>query len=302
MELTSPVDDGHYALDVVGAQYGLPGGGLHVYFTGDLLHPPMVPDREIWADGRRWRQGAIDHLMAIAELAELRPGERVLDIGSGLGGPARLLAREYGVMVTSVTNSAAHACTSRRLNGRSDDWRRQITVVLADCQRELPEGPFDAALSINMLYQVPDHKALFKRVFDSLAPGGRFVIDDWMLTPWATAADVVALAGHFQYPHLARIETIEDDLLAAGFPPTEKVADFGHVGRGPMAEHFERQAMNHFAPQIIMDWPGDPVHSPGQSAYGRLMVEEFVAAVNLTLDLYRDRHMTYRRLLTRKPN
>ena len=40
--------------------------------------------------------------LALAELAELRPGERVLDIGAGIGGPARVLAARFGARVTAV--------------------------------------------------------------------------------------------------------------------------------------------------------------------------------------------------------
>ncbi|RCG32064.1 class I SAM-dependent methyltransferase [Sphaerisporangium album] len=260
----------------------------------------MVADSSVWADGRLWRQGAADHVTTIADLAELRAGERVLDVGCGLGGPARLLVRARGVSVTSVTNSMAHAMTARMLNRQAPDWWDLITVVLADGQEDLPKGSYDAALSINMLYQVPDHRALFTQVYEALAPGGRFVVDDWMLTSFATEGDVSALTAHFAYPHFARISTIEDDLLAAGFPPAERVFDYGHVARGPMAEHFESQVRNYFAPRIIDDWPSEPADRPGIPAYGRQMVEEFVAAVNLTIDLYQSRHMTYRRLMVRK--
>lgn len=297
----SGTQDGHYTLDVVGAQYGLPGGGLHIYLTGDLLHPPMIADPDIWADGSLWRHGAALHTLEIAELAELRAGEHVLDIGGGLGGPARLLARRLGVHVTSVTNSAAHAATSRKLNSRAPGVGDRITVVLGDCQREVPQGPFNAAISLNMLYQVRDQKALFERVFNSLAPGGRFVVDDWMLTSQADSEDLRALDAHFQFQHFARTDGIEDDLMAAGFPPAERCVDFGHVGRGPMADHFERQMWEYFAPRVISDWPGDPVHRPGRPAYGQLMIKEFVEAVNLTIDLYERHRMTYRRLLVRKP-
>ncbi|GAA0389259.1 SAM-dependent methyltransferase [Streptomyces luteireticuli] len=296
----SPRDTGHYTLDVVGGRRGLPGGGLHIYLTGDLLHPPMVPDSAIWSDGRRWKQGAALHTRRIAELAELAAGERVLDIGGGLGGPARLLAHDYGVHVTSVTNSAAHARTSRILNASLSPGPGSVAVVLGDGQRALPRGPFAAALSVNMLYQVRDHRALYRRVFDGLAPGGRFVIDDWMLTSRATEEDVAGLAAHFRFPHFARTHTVEDDLLAAGFPPAEVALDLGHVGRGPMADHFERQMWEYFAPQVISDWPGDPVESPGRPAYGRLMIEQFVEAVNTTIRLYAQRRMTYRRILVRK--
>ncbi|MGP4001765.1 SAM-dependent methyltransferase [Streptomyces sp. 8N706] len=291
----------HYSGDVVGAQLGLAGGGLHIYLTGDLLHPPMVPDPEIWADGRQWRRGAALHTLQIADLAELAEDERVMDIGGGLGGPARLLARRYGVHVTSVTNSPVHAATSRKLNAALGLSRGSVTVQLSDCQRSLPDGPFDAAISINMLYQVANHRALYDRVFRSLAPGGRFVIDDWMLTSLATDEDVAGLTAHFQFPYFARTTTVEHDLVAVGFLPAETSLDLGHVARGPMADHFERQMWEHFAPRVICDWPGDPVLAPGRHAYGRLMIEEFVAAVNTTIDLYRRRRMTYRRILVRKP-
>ncbi|MFI0976105.1 SAM-dependent methyltransferase [Streptomyces sp. NPDC021093] len=294
-------DNGHYARDVVGAGRGLPGGGLHIYLTGDLLHPPMVPDPAIWSDGRRWRDGAALHTRQIAELAGLTAGERVLDVGGGLGGPARLLAREHGVRVTSVTNSAAHAATSRRLNAIRPMGEGSVTVVLGDCQRSVPGGPFAAAVSINMLYQVQDHRALFEQVFSSLEPGGRFVIDDWLLTPLATPEDVAALVAHFQFPHFARTHTLEDDLMAVGFLPAHTSLDFGDVARGPMADHFERQMWEYFAPQVISDWPGDPIGAPGRPAYGELMVKEFVEAVNITLQLYARRHMTYRRVLVRRP-
>jgi SAM-dependent methyltransferase len=295
-----PPSPAHYTLDVVGAQVGIPGAGLHAYFTKDLLHPPMVADPAIWADGEQWWRGSKEHTIDVGKLAKLVAGEHVLDIGGGVGGPARLLAEQYGVSVTSVTNSAAHAATFRQITERSPQFRDVVRVHVADCQHKVPAGPYDAAVSINMIYQVPDHEAAFVRVFEALRPGGRFVVDDWMLTPLADDADVERLAAQFRYPHFTRTDKIERELLMAGFPPAEMVLDFGYVGRGPMAEHFERQMWSYFAPRVLADWPGDPLAMPGQPAYGKLMLDEFVAAVRLTLDLYRDYRMTYRRLLVRK--
>jgi SAM-dependent methyltransferase len=293
-------DGGHYTCDAVGDLFGMPGAGLHAYFTRDLLHPPMVADAAMWADGGRWWHGSAQHTLHIGALAELRPGDTVLDVGGGVGGPARLLADHYAVAVTSVTNSEVHAQTSRRLNQARPVGQGSVRVVVADCQRSLPDGPFDAAVSINMLYQVSDHRAMFGQVLDRLAAGGRFVLDDWMLTPLATAADVGELARHFEFPHFARTNEVEADLMTVGFPPAETTQDLGHVGRGPMVEHFERQMQTYFAPIVIADWPGDPAALPGRPAYGQMMLDEFTAAVNLTLALYRSNRMTYRRLLVRK--
>lgn len=298
---TADTEPTHYTSDVVGAQLGMPGAGFHAYLTRDLLHPPMVADPDMWANGRRWWHGSVEHTLKVGELAELRPGERLLDIGGGIGGPARLLAEQHDVAVTSVTNSAAHAATYQQLNRSAALWGGGTAqVMLADCQSQLPEGPFDAAISINMLYQVPDHSAVFTGVFASLRQGGRFVVDDWMLTPLADQDDVDRLVRHFQHAHFARTDRIEAELMAAGFPPAETTADLGHVGRELMNEHFERQMRAHFAPRVLTDWPGDPVRLPGRQAYGQLMLDEFVEAVKLTITLYRQRRLTYRRLLVRK--
>lgn len=296
----SGLPDEHYGHDVVGEHFSLSGGGLHVYLTGDLLHPPMVDDYAMWQDGRLWADGAARHTAAIGELAELRPGEHLLDVGGGIGGPARLLARRHGVSVTSVTNSPSHASTCRRLHEQAADVRDRLHVVLADCQKMLPPGPFDAAISVNMLYQVADHRRLYERIYDSLAPDGRLVVDDWMLTRLATDEDLEALAEHFTYTAFGRTDEIADDLVSAGFAPPEKVVDLGHVGRGPMAAHFERQMREYFAPRVVADWPNDPVSGAGRPD-GMQMIEEFIAGVNVTIDLYRRRRMTYRRLLVRKP-
>ena len=160
------------------------------------------------------------------------PGEVLLDIGCGTGGPARLLARKFGVSVTSISNSATHAATCQRLNNRAPDIKDRLKVVVGDAQQVVPPGQYDAAVSINMLYQVADHRRLFGNVLAGLRPGGRFVVDDWMLTPLVTEQDLDELAEHFSYVSFGRTNRVVGDLTAAGFAPEITIVDLGHVGRG----------------------------------------------------------------------
>lgn len=79
--------------------------------TGDCLHPPMVDDEDMWRDGR-WQDGAREHVRQAARLVNVKKGDRVLDVGCGVGGPARLLADEYGAYVFGTSISKTQVATA----------------------------------------------------------------------------------------------------------------------------------------------------------------------------------------------
>jgi len=60
-------------------------------------------------------QAQINQVVQLAESAGLRPGSRVLDVGCGIGGSARYLARERGCKVTAITNSRRQVDMARKL-------------------------------------------------------------------------------------------------------------------------------------------------------------------------------------------
>jgi cyclopropane-fatty-acyl-phospholipid synthase len=107
-----------------------------------------------------------------AERAGLRPGDHVLEIGTGWGGFALHAAGELGCLVTTVTISPAqHELATRRVREAGLDDR--VTVELRD-YREV-RGTFDAVVSIEMLEAVGAeyYPAFFEVVDRSLRPGGR---------------------------------------------------------------------------------------------------------------------------------
>ncbi|MGW2439464.1 SAM-dependent methyltransferase [Streptomyces goshikiensis] len=250
----------------------------------------------MWQDGDRWHLGAREYVVELGLLAGVKPGSRVLDIGCGLCGPARVLVDRFQATVTAISNSKSHVATSLMLNEKHSPHHRNISVSYVKGLETWPEGHVDVAWSLNMLYQVPDHQELYGRVSDLLSPGGRFLVDDWMATDLMTEDDLRAFSHHFQYRKLARVSRIESELVSTGFYPATHVVDRGNVARGPMRRHFEPVILNHFLPRFLAEFPD--CNKSGIS--GRKMIQDFVDAVSLTLDLYTAGKLTYRTLVAVK--
>lgn len=134
---------------------------------------------------------------ATAELAaSLAPGpeQEILDIGSGIGGPARYVAREFGCRVVGVDLTAEFCDVARRLNqavGLSDRVhieQASATALPFDDER------FDAAFSQNVSMNIADKAAFFGEAHRVLRPGAAFALSELALgdggpviypTPWS---------------------------------------------------------------------------------------------------------------------
>src|SRR3954449_4284242 len=105
----------------------------------------------------------------------LKPGMRLLDVGSGWGGMVRHAAREYGVTAVGVTLSreqaswAQHAIKEQRLDDRAE-------VRFGD-YRDVADNGFDAVSSIGLTEHigVRNYPAYFSFIRDKLVPGGRLL-------------------------------------------------------------------------------------------------------------------------------
>jgi SAM-dependent methyltransferase len=103
-----------------------------------------------------------------------RPGMRVLDGGSGLGGPMAWLAREHGCEVIGVDLMKPAVRAARRLFPQS--------MVLVGSLTELPfrTGTFEAAWTIGSLSTIPDTGAAARELRRVLVPGGRLAVYDYV--------------------------------------------------------------------------------------------------------------------------
>jgi ubiquinone/menaquinone biosynthesis C-methylase UbiE len=131
----------------------------------------------------------------LLELAQIQNADRVLDIGAGLGGSARLLASTLGCHVDCVELSpdyCAGAVLLNRLTGLDD----RIDVHEASAL-DLPfaDQSFDVVWMQNVAMNIADKHRLYTEIFRVLKPGGRYAFREiaagesppsYFPLPWAT--------------------------------------------------------------------------------------------------------------------
>ena len=147
--------------------------------------------------------GALDHFhtgglpasLRLQELAQIRAEDRVLDIGAGLAGPARMLAASPGCRVDCIDLSpdyCAGAALLNRLTGLDD----RIDVHMGSAlDLPFPDDSFDAVWMQNVGMNIADKRKLYAEVYRVLKPDGRFAFQEmnageaatsYFPLPWAT--------------------------------------------------------------------------------------------------------------------
>ena len=114
----------------------------------------------------------------LAEKAGISSQDRVLDAGSGMGGPARLLASVYGCTVTGVDVTVPYLETAQLLTELTNLTDR-VSFQKADAT-DLPFAgeAFDVAWTEHAAQSIPDKAKFFGELHRVLKPGGRLVIHD----------------------------------------------------------------------------------------------------------------------------
>ena len=121
--------------------------------------------------------GGRESIEALSAFMELRPGIRLLDVGSGLGGPARFFAGR-GCQVVGIDLSDKFVRVATNLTsmvGLSDKASFRHGSALA---MPFSAGAFDGAYMVHVGMNIPDKLGVFREVARVLKPGSRFAIFD----------------------------------------------------------------------------------------------------------------------------
>ena len=121
--------------------------------------------------------------LELARAAGLDANKRVLDVGSGLGGTSRCLAREFGCRVTGIDLTEEYCRAAAMLSakvGLADlvDYRQGDATNLP-----FDDASFDVVWTEHVAMNIPDKRQLYKEMHRVLRPGGTLAIYDILAGP-----------------------------------------------------------------------------------------------------------------------
>jgi cyclopropane fatty-acyl-phospholipid synthase-like methyltransferase len=124
--------------------------------------------------------GGRDATRVLANLAGLKPGMKVLDIGSGLGGPARTLAADFGCQVTGLDITEAYVAAAQMLTERVGLSDRVSFRVGNALDLDYEDGTFDAVWTQNAIMNIKDKGQVFREVHRVLRSRGVLALEALM--------------------------------------------------------------------------------------------------------------------------
>lgn len=215
---------------------------------------PAHPSIEALAPYDQFHGRGLEATVEIANLLQIDASDHVLDIGSGIGGPARYFAQRFSCEVTGLDLTAEFCDVARDLT-RALGLERKVKFELGNAlAMPFAKGSFDGAYSMNVSMNIADKGAFYGEIHRVLKPRGWLMLSELAKgpggdpdypTPWANSA---------RTSFLSTPEETRSGLVEAGFDvihlhsTLERALAFGVRSRA-MVERGERPP--HRAVQLI---------------------------------------------------
>ena len=151
---------------------------------------------------------------------KLPPGTTLLDVGCGIGGSSRILAKDYGFDVTGITISPNQVKRAQELTPEGVNAKFKVDDAM---QISFPDASFDVVWSVEAGPHMPDKAKFAKELLRVLKPGGILVVADWNqrddravpLNFWEKPV-MRQLLDQWSHPAFASIEGFSELLEATG--------------------------------------------------------------------------------------
>jgi SAM-dependent methyltransferase len=161
--------------------------------------------------------GGKDATRALADQAGVRAGMRVLDVGGGLAGPARMLAVEYGAHVTVLDLTVDYLRAGALLTVRMG-LTEQVQLCCGHALNlPFPDNSFDLVWTQNSGMQIADKRGLYREFFRVLRPAGRLAQLEPIAGPVQPPHFPLMWAREAADSHLLTADALREVILATGF-------------------------------------------------------------------------------------
>eukprot|EP00802_Teleaulax_amphioxeia_P015344 Tamp_15433.p1 GENE.Tamp_15433~~Tamp_15433.p1 ORF type:complete len:412 (+),score=128.03 Tamp_15433:1-1236(+) len=133
--------------------------------------------------GESFAEGIRRHEYYLASfLGGLKPGSKVLDVGCGIGGPYRNIARFTGWNITGITLNEHQVQRGNTLN-KNQGLAGQCQSVQGDFMKlPFPDASFDGVYAIEATCHAPHREGVYSEIKRVLKPGAIFACYEWCLT------------------------------------------------------------------------------------------------------------------------
>lgn len=142
------------------------------------LNPDEILTPEELSALDHFHTGGYNASLILQELAKIRASDRVLDIGAGLAGAARMLAASQGCQVDCIELSDDYCVGAKLLNSLTDLEHLVKINKGSALDTQFPNDSYDVAWMQNVGMNIKDKQALYEEIARVLISGGRFVFQE----------------------------------------------------------------------------------------------------------------------------
>jgi MPBQ/MSBQ methyltransferase len=150
--------------------------GILEFYWGEHIHLGHYGSPPKPKDFLEAKSDFVHEMVKWGGLDKLPPGTTVLDVGCGIGGSSRMLAKDYGFSVTGVTLSPQQVKRAKELTSEDLDAKFQVDDAL---NLSFADNSFDVVWSIEAGPHMPDKAKYAQEMMRVLKPGGILVVADW---------------------------------------------------------------------------------------------------------------------------